>query len=343
MMSEGISENDLPSVKFENDLKTLMNYTTLEDYVKKQTTVQDIDNWIQSFQSKVEQYLKDSSRDTSLDYDKRCKHFNYLIKVIISKIISLSHGIAKTGEWSRKIKDWIGKLYTSNPNLMCKEINTYTTKDKKILGTFCEDSDFIKKKLNDIQNSNQCNSIRNDISSRKNELTIILQRETRKGGNYTKIDKECSINKLDTIFPFITCNSSVENASDEDAHTASNSHVDIGEYSDRLRTESSSSMKGLPDRKQGSLAIPGGSETNNDSSSNALVLVSIPIFSVFALSFFLYKYTPLRSKFHSYYRNRGDILLNKDYEETEQMLSNTQELNDMYSESMQYNLSYQTL
>ncbi|SBT58683.1 PIR Superfamily Protein [Plasmodium ovale wallikeri] len=303
MMSEDISENDLPSVKFENELKTLMNYTTLEGYVKKQTTIQDIDKWIQSFQSKVEQYLKDSSRDTSLDYDKRCKHFNYLINITISKITSLSHGIVKTNEWSHKIKDWRSKLYTSNPNLMCKEINTYTKNNKKILGTFCEDSDYIKKKISDIQRSKQCQNILKNISTRKELLTTIFEDEKGKARKYTEINEACSIKNLNTIFPSITCSSSIEPASETDAHTASDNDVDTGESSDRLRTQSSASSRDLSNFRRESFTVTGESESSSDSSSDAIGLVSLPIFGVLALSFVLYRYTPLGSKFHASFRN----------------------------------------
>ncbi|SBS99174.1 PIR Superfamily Protein [Plasmodium ovale curtisi] len=343
MMSEGISENYLPSVKFENDLKTLMNYTTLEGYVKKQTTVQDIDNWIQNFQTKVDKYLKDSSRDTSLDYDKRCKHFNYLIKVTISKITSLPHGMVQTGEWSHKIKEWIGKLYTSNPNLMCEETNTYTTEDNKILGTFCEDSDFIKKKLSDIQRSKQCQNIIKNISTRKELLKTIFEDEKAKSRRYTEINEACSIKNLNSIFPSITCSSSIEPVSETDAHTASDNHFDTGESRERLRTQSSASSRDLSDFRKESLIVTGEGEPTSDSSSNAIGLVSLPIFGALAFSFVLYRYTPLGSKFHASFRNNEDISNNQDYETTNEMLSNISNSNDMYSRGMQYNVSYQTL
>ncbi|SBT01921.1 PIR Superfamily Protein [Plasmodium ovale curtisi] len=263
-MTKDISENDLPSIKFEKEIKELMNYRELEN----------------------------SSKDSSFDHDKRCRHFKYLINTIISKITLLSDNI---------------------------------------------------EKLRDIQNSNNGQSILNNISNRKGGLAIILQEETRKGGDYTIIDNKCGINKLDSIFPSIICNSRVEPASETYAHTPSSNNFGTGESNDDLVTQLKSSLEVLPYGRQISPAIPGGSETNNDSSSNIIVLVSLPILGVLALSFLIYKYTPLGSKFHAYYRNKGDIPINQDYEETEQMLSNTPNLNDMYSENMQYNLSYQTL
>ncbi|SBT54986.1 PIR Superfamily Protein [Plasmodium ovale wallikeri] len=341
-MTKDISENDLPSVKFEKEMKELMNYSALESYVKYKTEVHEIDNWVQNFQTKVEQYLTDSSKDSSFDHDKRCRHFNYLINTTISKITSLSDDIGKQSIWSQKIKESRNKIFHHNIWLNCNESKKYT-KNMNILGKFCEDSDFVKEKLRDIQNSNNCQSILNNITTRRGELAIILQEETRKGADYTIIDNKCGINKLDSIFPSITCNSLVEPTSETYAHIQSYNNFGTGKSNDALEIQLKSSLEVLPDGRQGSPAIPGGSETKNDSSSNAMVLVSLPIIGVLALSFFIYKYTPLRTKFHSYYRNKGDIPINQDYEETEQTISNTLNLNDMYSENMQYNISYQKL
>ncbi|SBT00018.1 PIR Superfamily Protein [Plasmodium ovale curtisi] len=91
------------------------------------------------------------------------------------------------------------------------------------------------------------------------------------------------------------------------------------------------------------MEILGVRESSNGSSYNAIGSVSLPILGVLFLSFFLYKYTPLGSRFNTYFRSRLYVPINQDYEETEQMLSNTSNLNDMDSEIMQYNLSYETL
>ncbi|SBT55500.1 PIR Superfamily Protein [Plasmodium ovale wallikeri] len=50
-------------------------------------------------------------------------------------------------------------------------------------------------------------------------------------------------------------------------------------------------------------------------------------------------YTPLGSKIHASFRNNEDISINKDYEATNEMLSNISKSNDLYSENMQYNFT----
>ncbi|SBT84138.1 PIR protein [Plasmodium ovale] len=165
-----ISENDLPSVKFEKEIKDQINYSALERYVKNQTEDDKIDNWLQLFQSKVEPYLTESSKDSAFDHDKRCKHFNYLINVIISKINSLSNDFGKIAEWSQKIKDWRNDYYGSDSNLKCNEFNRYFDSNEKNVDTFCEYSSFINYKLTNIQNSVHCQKIVNAMSTRKDDL-----------------------------------------------------------------------------------------------------------------------------------------------------------------------------
>ncbi|SBT83596.1 PIR protein [Plasmodium ovale] len=337
-----ISENDLPSVKFEKEIKDLMNYNALESYVNNQTEVDVIDNWIQLFQSKVEQYLTESSKDSAFDHDKRCKHFNYLINTTISKINSLSNDFEKKADWSQKIKDWRDRYYCSDSNLKCNEFNKYGGTDEKNLGTFCEDSSFINNKLTNIQNSVHCQKIVNVMSTRKDDLIRVRVQNSR-GGRFTKINDECSTQFLDTIFTTFTCNSNVERPLTSDELDSSAQHGVGKGSSEGLVSQTQPSFGSLIDGSHGSITMPGESESSSDSSSNAIGLVSLPILGVLVCSFLLYRFTPFGSKILGYFRNKGDIPLNQDYEETAQMLSNTPNLNNLYSENMQYNLSYQTL
>ncbi|SBT54781.1 PIR Superfamily Protein [Plasmodium ovale wallikeri] len=341
-MTKDISENDLPSVKFEKDIKDRMNYSALKRFVKNKTEDDEIDKWIQSFQKKVEQYLTDSSKDSSFDHDKRCKHFNYLIITTISKITSLSDDFQKKADWSKKIKDWRDRYYGSNSKFTCDNFNNYVSNNEKSLGTFCEDSFFINNKIPDIKKSVYCQKIVNTISARKGNLESLRARDEIKG-IFTKINDICSTQFLDTIFTTFTCNSNVERPLTSDELDSSAQHGIGEESSEGLVSQTQPYFGSLVDGSHGSITMPGENESSNDSSSNAIGLVSLPILGVSVCSFLLYRFTPFGSKFLGYFRNKGDIPLNQDYEKTAQMLSNTPNLNNMYSENMQYNLSYQTL
>ncbi|SBS89333.1 PIR Superfamily Protein [Plasmodium ovale curtisi] len=268
----------------------------------------------------MEQYLTDSSKDSSFDHDKRCKHFNYLINTKISKITSLSDDLQKKADWSKKIKDWRDRYYGSNSNFKCKNFNKYFDSNEKNLDTFCEDSFFINNKITDIKKSVYCQKIVNTISARKGNLESLRARDEIKG-IFTKINDECSTQFLDTIFTSFTCNSSAKRLVAPDVLISSAEHGDGQASSEGLMIQPQPSFGSLVDGSHGSITMPG----------------------VLVCSFLLYRFTPFGSKFLGYFRNKGDIPLNQDYEETAQMLSNTPNLNNMYSENTQYNLSYQTL
>ncbi|KMZ96152.1 hypothetical protein PVNG_05798, partial [Plasmodium vivax North Korean] len=203
---------DLPSVKFEKEIKNLIDYSTFESYEKNITEENVIDRWVQSFQSKVKTYSTDSSVHFTLNHDKRCKNFNYLLNVIINKLNSLSDNIGKRSEWSDIIRKSNEIFFPSNKNLSCKHVYAYGNSDYKDLDTFCEDSDFIMKKVVEIRNSVNCQNIAKNMSNRKDNLVRVRDNGMR-GGRILKIDNNCNTRILDEILPSITCNSNVDRPS----------------------------------------------------------------------------------------------------------------------------------
>ncbi|SBS90597.1 PIR Superfamily Protein [Plasmodium ovale curtisi] len=304
-------------------------------YDKNKTRVDEIDKWIEDFQSKMEQYSTNSSKDSSFNYDKRCKDFNYLIIVIISKMNSLSDNIGKKADWTDEIRKLRDNFFSSNPSLNCEENKKYKSNDIKILDNFCEDSQFIKQKIGEIQNSNKCQNIINNISTRKAQLINIYQTEHRKGV-YSVINNNCRTDIIDRIYPAINCTSITKHSLMTNEGSEQGNHVNSEALGEKSRDVSSSSTGGLP---HGGEVLTMSEESGEN---NTLGLVSLPIFGVLALSFFIYKYTPFGSKFNTYFQNKVDIPINQDYEETNQILSNMPNSNDLYSENMEYNISYQT-
>ncbi|SBT57316.1 PIR Superfamily Protein [Plasmodium ovale wallikeri] len=341
-MTKNISEKDLPSAKFE-ELKDKIQYKTLEDYVNNATTDDNINSWIQSFKSNVEQHLADLSNRFSFGNAKNCKDFNYLISMITSKINSLPNPIYKRFIWSEQIKQWRADYFSRNIHLKCNEHDKYKDFRLKDLYDFCEDNMFINNMLSEIENSNQCNGIVANMLNRISKLKLkkdMFQRNIRHAGIP---DVPCDPNILDSTFPSFTCTPIDKPVSPTIAFTESDNHVGTVESGNGLRTQSLASSIDSSDFRQKSLTVTGESELSSDSSSNTIGLVSLPIFGVLALSFVLYRYTPLGSKFHASFRNNEDISINKDYEATNEMLSNLSKSNDLYSENIQYNVSYQTL
>ncbi|SBT59346.1 PIR Superfamily Protein [Plasmodium ovale wallikeri] len=325
-MSVGISENDLPSVKFENELKKNTNYYEFEGYRKGITSEDAIDNWITNFKKKAGQYLTDSYNNSSFNHEKRCKDFNSLITNTISKLGSLSYDIVKTAQRGKSIKEWRKRYFSDNPMFMCNEEKNYGSQDIKTLDNFCEDSEFIKENMNKIKKKEKCESIYDNIFSRKNKLIAKHTKEMR-GNRTLEVDSNCNTKILDSIFPSINCNSIDKNESIADGDHNLFNPLDI---SDESASPTGRSLN------RGALSKTEGGK------NNTIALASLPVLGILVISFLFYRYTSFGSKFHEYFRNKQDISINENDEVTDEMLSGTSQYNDIYSENMQYNLSYQT-
>ncbi|SBT72068.1 hypothetical protein, conserved [Plasmodium ovale] len=341
-MPQDIKLSDLPSGKF-NDMKTCINYDRLQNFSKNITSYDDINLWVDEFITNIRLYLKEPHFNELITNDKGCYDFNYLIEQIIQKIISLFDNPGKHMPLTEKIKNLKNEFFSSNTDLTCQKNYAYVNHMLKPLYDFCEDEIFIKNRLSEIKKSDQCEQIISDMSKRKIDLKphqMMLHRKIKR----TRIrDIPCDPAILDDTFPFFNCTPIKRPSTESGVNIKSSSSFGGAESRERIINQSTFSFDDLSERDQRSSTVRGKSGANSDSSSNVIGLVSLPIIGALALSFFLYKHTPLKSKFHTYFRNNGDTPLNQNYEETEQMLSNIPNLNDMDPESMQYNISYQTL
>ncbi|SBT72856.1 hypothetical protein POWCR01_000062100, partial [Plasmodium ovale] len=287
-MTKIIGEKDLPSKKFE-ELKDKIQYKTLEGYVKTGTEDDNIDKWIQIFKSNVEIYLSDSSKRFSFSDVKHCKDFNYLIDTTISKINSLSNSLGKKSSWSYEIKQWRDNYFRSNTHLKCNEHDKYMDSRLKDLYDFCEDNIFIQEKHSEIEKSNQCDGIISNMSDRISKLKPKKEMFLRKIQRAEIPDVPCDPNILDSTFPSFTCTPSSKPSSETGQHGIRSSHTDRRESSKILLIEPLPSFGVSNDGRHESLAVTEEGKPSNDSSSDTIGLVSLPIFGVLALSFVLYR------------------------------------------------------
>ncbi|SBS93884.1 PIR Superfamily Protein [Plasmodium ovale curtisi] len=334
-MDQSITLKDLPSVKFENKLKDKIQYKTLEYYVTINPTDEQIDEWISKFESNIHTYLMEHSVQSLVNEEKGCKDFNYFINDITQKIRSFrKEKLFEAHKWATRIKNWNENYPKVNLSYKCNKTNKYYYDNLKKLYDLCIDNEFVNQNKHKLKNKHDCQSIIDNMSSRMSELISIRDRVERQR-NSSKIPDTCSANNLEKMLPNIDCKSITEQATRLDDFGSGADHVISEKLEGTTRSQSLSGIEEFPNIGEEVLKIPG--------ENNSIGLVSLPILGFSVLSFLLYKYTPLGSKFHSYFQNKGNISINQDYEETNKMLSNTSNLNDMYSESIQYNLSYQTL
>ncbi|SBT56278.1 PIR Superfamily Protein [Plasmodium ovale wallikeri] len=337
-MDQKISLKDLPSVKFENELKDKIQYKTLEDYVTRNPTDEQIDEWISNFESNIHTYLMEHSVQSLINEEKGCKDFNYFINDITQKIRSFrKEKVFEAHKWATRIKSWNENYPKTNLSYKCNKNNIYYDDNLKKLYDLCIDSEFVNQNKHKLKNMHDCQSIIDNMSIRYNELVSIRQTLELKRTR-SKIPDTCSAKNLEKMLPNIDCKSITEQETRLDEFGPGADHLRREKLEGTARAQSWPGIGEIPNTGEDVLKIPGENGENN-----SIGLVSLPILGVFVLSFFLYKYTPLGSKFHSYFQNKGNISINQDYEATNKMLCNTSNLNDMYSENIQYDLSYQTL
>ncbi|SBT02461.1 PIR Superfamily Protein [Plasmodium ovale curtisi] len=342
-MTESISVNELPSVKYEEKLKHSINYNTLETSIKNVIKDDEINSWVQNLKSKVEFYLNNSPDHFSFNNDKRCKDFNYLITKIINLIHSLSDNMEKIAAWSDEIKNWRDDYFSRNPSLICDKNNKYGDLQLKDLYDLCEDNIFILEKLEDIKKSDKCESIISNLSERKNKLKSKEKILQRKIVHEQILDVQCSTEILKNAFPSFNCTPITRSATSSDSHAGNDNQLASETSVEMLKNHSSSSPGDITDEKERSNAFGGESKTSNSPSSNASGLISLSILGVLVLSFLLYRYTHLGPKLHNYIFNKEGIPIHHNDKTTEQTLSNISNYEDTYSENLRYNLSYQTL
>ncbi|SBT52009.1 PIR Superfamily Protein [Plasmodium ovale wallikeri] len=335
-MSENIKVSDLPSMKYYMELKNNIDYDILQTYNKSNSPKEKIDIWITNFISNMEKYLMNLPQNFSLNHDKRCRDICYLTNDTIQKILSLRDSPFETYQWKAKIQDFRDKYLISNSSFKCNKICLYNKHEKKFLDDFCEDSNYIREKLNEIQKSDQCKSINENMSTRKNELIDILQKENRKH-RYTVVNRECSIQKLETIFSPISCISNEKSplALDDAGRSVST------DRSPAREEESGAPLllqaDALESEEQDSLAEP-----TEDGINNAIGLGSLPILGIFVFSFLLYKFTPIGPKFSTYWKKERNVFFNHNDDLANGLLENTSNSSDIYSENNKYNVSYHT-
>ncbi|SBS93780.1 PIR Superfamily Protein [Plasmodium ovale curtisi] len=341
-MGKNVQLSDLPSKKF-NDLIKCINYENLKGYNINTTTKEQIDSWIDEFKIKIEEYLSDKPLKELINNDKSCKDFNYIIEEIKQKIHTLFSNPAIQHILTEKIKDWREDYLSRNTDLSCNANSKYRRRELKPFYDFCEDKIFIETKIGDIQKSMECKIIIADMAKRKDTLTPnreIIERQIK----FTEVSgMSCSITILEDTFPPFKCTFNADDTLEPSAVTLSDNHRKDVLLGRAPRTQLSSSFGDLSDKGQESLEMSDESEIQNGSSSNDIGIASVPVVGILVLSFLLYRFTPLGTKLHTYLGNKVNIPINQNNDSSEQILSNTPNYEDTYSETMQYNLSYQTV
>ncbi|SBT52021.1 PIR Superfamily Protein [Plasmodium ovale wallikeri] len=336
-MTQSIDVNQLPSVKFDNELKSKIDYDTLDKFAKN-TSDEDISSWITKFKTNTEVYFKYVSEQPPSSHDKGCRDFYYLTYNILNKIQLLRENFMKTLTFTEDIKSIRDKYMSSSSSFICNTKHKYLNYEEKFLDDFCEDINFINEKSDVIQISDQCQTIIDNISSRRVKL-IGMKNFFSRGRRSNQITDTCNYNILEVKFPSFAC---TPNSRPELLHSASmeSGHpTDSQQLGKGLGAQSFSPSGELAIDGQESFVNPEGG-TNNVSPINEIISVSFPVLGVSVFSYLLYNFTSFGSKIQAFLKKKNDISINQYDNLTNSLSVDASNYEDIYSDNMQYNISY---
>lgn len=186
--------------------------------------------------------------------------------------------------WGFDTKNYIKEYFNDKHDFNCSVNFEYLlySPNMKLLDDFCEDSKFIKEKRSIIQNNDQCQSIFENMSTRKAKLKELRKNEERKN-KFSKINVNCSMQDLDSIYEGITCASNTKQLLPpigvDGVITYANSH-----------TSESSKIEVLPSLSEHPHeAHESSPELTENGTNGFFALIFFPILGISLFSSFLYK------------------------------------------------------
>ncbi|SBT57561.1 PIR Superfamily Protein [Plasmodium ovale wallikeri] len=202
MTKAGIHINDLPSKKFNNQLEKGINYDEIEKYIESDTFSSEGEFWINTLNGYVRSYI-----DTFIggwsenNYDKRCRDFNYILDLALKKVtekcktkMGISYDLIEqyvynSAKYSLEI---YGDECTRNSKI---KVNYDDIENMKKFDDLCEDIDYIKSLISDIDSDN-CKQIESYIDQK---ITDIEQIYTKSSSKYSHILEHYHFQSFDEI------------------------------------------------------------------------------------------------------------------------------------------------
>ncbi|SBT55715.1 PIR Superfamily Protein [Plasmodium ovale wallikeri] len=338
-MATDITINDLPSEIFYKELKRNLDYDTLENYVKNYPGEEVINNWLPELKSKIEKYFSSKPKEFLQHNVKLCRDLNYFMCDIVQKIYSLNSNLNVMHTWGFDTKNYIKEYFNDKHDFNCSVNFEYLlySPNMKLLDDFCEDSKFIKGKRSIIQNNDQCQSIFENMSTRKAKLKELRKTEERKN-KFSKISVNCSMQDLDSIYEGITCASKTKHLAQSIGVDGVTTHANSHTSGEASRIDILPSLSEHPHE-----AHESSSELTENRTNAFFALIFLPILGILLFSSFLYKFTPFGTKFNEYFRKKKYIYINQDNDEINNFFTNTIKFKDTYSENMHHKISYQAV
>ncbi|SBT58003.1 PIR Superfamily Protein [Plasmodium ovale wallikeri] len=206
-MTVGITKNDLPSKKYQNELENVIHYKEAEQNMEGDRLTTKLDFWSTVFPEHLYNYINNYISGWSPDNkEKRCRDLNYILDFILKSIKAKE----KTNSLIsyKLIESYINnaaKMYLRPWSEECERNSKLSEhnddiENMKKIDDLCEDIAYIKEKISEIH-SNDCNEIESYFNQQITDLQTIYTNSQTK---YYPILKHYNFNSFDDFNSTIT-------------------------------------------------------------------------------------------------------------------------------------------
>ncbi|SBT56562.1 PIR Superfamily Protein [Plasmodium ovale wallikeri] len=198
-MARGINTDDLPSKKYDKELKNGINYEHIVRYIESDKFSSEDNFWKTTLYDYVSKYISTHVEQwPQSNSNKRCRDFNNILDIMLKKI---NHKIeTKTNNSYTLIEEYINNAATNNLMIYthkCKRESKLSThsddiENMKKIDDLCEDVAYIGEKISEIH-KNDCKQIENyldqQIANVKNIYTSTKYSDILGYYGFTQFDK----------------------------------------------------------------------------------------------------------------------------------------------------------
>ncbi|SBT33154.1 PIR Superfamily Protein [Plasmodium ovale wallikeri] len=274
-MQGHLGKDDLPSIKYYNILKNILQYDMIDEYIGSKK-LQEVYTWsvnlINTLNSYLDQYISYGSIE---NYEKRCIDVIYILDLIIHKIKN-SPGYDVDNLIEKNIDNIINtSLMYNNCDIDSRrsdEEHISVMNNRKEIYDLCEDVTYIGKSTHQINISTECQKIKDYIEEKMRQLKIIYEASYSTYSDILIYNKFYNFDLIKSTIDKIKCNSK-ENSYAAEAQNAL------------------------------------GGDTKF-STSHAITSVSISLIGFVLIPFLLYRLTPLKPWLHKMILRKTHIMDN---------------------------------
>ncbi|SBT55290.1 PIR Superfamily Protein [Plasmodium ovale wallikeri] len=200
----------LPSLEFDKKFQTDIDYENFQDFKKKVTTKIVLNQWIDKFKNKLDEYLNEEIKSLSENLrEKRCRDLDYWVRKVRVKISDLSGDLQLFDSILHFQKD-VPSIFTKKREYECVRNNDTINnlEVRKKLDDYCENREYINGLMNTENNKTFCLKYSKYI--RENEIFFLNNAESNCTHEYLNpkhciINEKCTIENKPITFPEIKC------------------------------------------------------------------------------------------------------------------------------------------